>query len=241
MGIFDFLGKKSLKKKSSRDIVEQKGVKEHLEEISKRKLTLYSRSGYGTLIPLRVEEFDGKHLKLRSHGSYVPGKVKENIVFEYEKGGWRYRMECEVKEIYEEKGILVVKAPKCIRDNERRRVKRSLIPPRKREYVKCLSGLGGGIGISGPLRDISELGFCMYIEKMVDLAKSREIRVSMNLLEKGKEFPIVRFKVPGSKEVEGSSKIVYIKREGSGIRVGMEFKKLTGVAEKVIKNYKKSY
>ncbi len=241
MGIFDFLGKKSLKKKSRRDIVDPKEVKEHLEELSKRKITLYSKSDYGTLIPLRVEGFDGKHLKLKSHGSYVPGKVKENIVFEYEKGGWRYRMECEVKEIDEEKGILIVKTPKCIRDNERRRVRRSLIPPREREYVKCLSGLGGGIGISGPLRDISELGFCMYIEKMVDLAKSREIRVSMNLLKEGKEFPIVRFKVPGSKEVEGGSRIVYIKREGSGIRVGMEFKRLSAPAKKSIDIYKRNH
>ncbi len=238
MGIFDAFKKSRVKRKGKKDIIDEKDIGMHLRELEERRATIYNKSSYGSSIPLRVEKVEPKRVYLRSLGSFVPGSSGEKLTFEYEKGGWRYKFTAEVIGINEKTNLVAIKYPKAIRDNERRREGRAIIPPIKREYVKCLTGLGSGIGISGPIRDISTLGLGMIVEKMVDLAKQKEVKLSANLLKTGKEFQIIRFKLPGTRELEVSGKLIYVLREGMSIRVGIEFIKASDIVKKNIQAYK---
>ncbi len=227
MGVFDIF-KKSVST-SKNDIIKTEEIAEHLSRLLKNGTTLYFKSGnYGKNVPLVLKKIGEMRKRIAFKAiSVFPEKEGAKITIEYETMGNRYKFETKVISYKEETGIIISTFPSIIRDNERRREKRVKIPKRARFMVKVISGVGGGIGFSGDINDLTSLGMGMYVERIIDIRTEKEMQIKEKLFEPGMDLSIIRFKPEGSREAEVSGKLIYSIKDGTRIRVGIEFQKLS--------------
>ncbi len=236
MGVFSIF-KKSISL-SKNDIVKTEDIAEHLSRLLKNGTNLYFKSGnYGRSVPLVLKKIGEMRERIAFKAvSVFPEKEGAKITVEYETMGNRYKFETKVISYKEDTGIVISTFPSVIRDNERRREKRVKIPNRARFMVKVISGMGGGIGFSGDIIDLTLLGLSMYVERVIDIRSEKEMQVKDKLFTPGMELSVIRFKAEGSREAEVSGKLIYAIKDGAKIRVGIEFKKPSDNSLNIIKS-----
>ncbi len=236
MGVFNIF-KKGVSV-SKNDIAKREDIAEHLNRLLKNGTTLYFKSGnYGKSVPIVLKKIGEMRERIAFKAiSVFPEKEGAKITVEYETMGNRYKFDTKVISYNESTGIIISTFPSIVRDNERRREKRVSIPNRARFLVKVISGVGGGIGFSGDIINLTTLGLGMYVERVIDIRSERELQIKEKLFTEGMELSVIRFKAEGSREAEVSGKLIYAIKDGARIRVGIEFKKPSESSLGIIKS-----
>ncbi len=133
-------------------------------------------------------------------------------------------------------GRIHVTLPEEIQRKERRKSNRTTISLREKVKVAALEGLGTGIGVTGMAVDVGTGGICMAIERAMVMQNEREVNPGYNLLDEGTELMIVKVnRLPGIPPFEVPGIVNRIDRVGKW-RLAIQFSKMPGKTEALIKN-----
>lgn len=178
----------------------------------------------------------GDMVELQALADFPATEVDAILTFFYQYNNERFRFGQRVESIDEAKKTIRLYFPLIIRSNERRRFRRYTFPKKEEVHTAVITSLANGIGVSGPMLNLSEKGGALLVEKMVSIATQREVKIVLDQIPKGK-VDLIRFKLPNGIEVECGGEIVHVTSESGGGRVGLLFAGIPGKIEKALKLY----
>lgn len=120
--------------------------------------------------------------------------------------------------------------PECVQHAERRDRQRARFTPRENAEVIAIQGLVEGLGVSGPLLNLS-LGGCSFrVDKVMDIGRDRRIAPRGDLLALGADLPILRLQnLPQTPLVEASGQVRHCGFRGEGLVLGVSFESMGGL------------
>jgi hypothetical protein len=234
MGLFDKFSKSV--KHGKNDITKISERKEHLLKLIKANSSLSFKSSYDRNIELLLKKVGESRIAFKS---LSPFSEKEgsiiNVVYEF--SGNRFRFETKVISYDDKTGIIISSLPSVIRDNERRKEKRVIIPNRARFLVKVIPDFSGRIGFSGDIHNLSTHGLSLNIDRVMDIKSEKGLQINQKMFEGIKQLQIIRFGQEGSTEIEASGNLIYVVKLGVKYRAGIEFNKTAGNSLRLIEAY----
>ncbi len=165
-----------------------------------------------------------------------PAAADDILTFYYQYNHERFRFGQRVEGVDGVKKTIRLYFPLIVRSNERRKSRRYTFPKKEEVHTAVITSLAGGIGVSGPMHNLGESGGALVVEKMVNMASQREMKIAAEQIPKGK-VDLIRFKLPNGIEVEGSGEIVHVTTEAGVVRVGLQFTNLPGKTGKALKSF----
>ena len=121
-------------------------------------------------------------------------------------------------------GTAVVEVPGGIVLAERRKKPRARLNAREGATATALTGLFDGIGVSGPIENISEGGLRIRVERAMDAKTQRKMHPGTNLFAVGQALMLVKLsKLPKCPPLELSGTVAYLEADGGGLCIGIAF------------------
>lgn len=121
-------------------------------------------------------------------------------------------------------GSAVVELPEGLALAERRKKPRARLNAREGATATALTGLFDGVGVSGPIENISEGGLRLRVERAMDAKTQRKMHLGPNLFTVGQALMLVKLsKLPKCPPIELSGTVAYLEAEGGGLCVGIAF------------------
>ncbi len=112
---------------------------------------------------------------------------------------------------------------------DRRRQRRFPFRPRENAYVIASDGGIPGLGVAGPLVNISLGGVCMRVDRVLKLDDGVRIPVNTALFGRGSSFPRIRIQdLPRAPLIELSGRVTHTSERGTEVLLGFDFGELTG-------------
>ncbi len=110
---------------------------------------------------------------------------------------------------------------------DRRRAKRYPFRPRENAYVIAQDGRIPGLGVAGPLVNISMGGLAMRVDRVLKLDDGMRVPASTGLFDRGKGFPRVRVQdLPRLPLLEWRGAVAHASTRGGEVILGLEFGEL---------------
>ncbi len=110
---------------------------------------------------------------------------------------------------------------------DRRRAKRYPFRPRETAYVTAQDGRIPGLGVAGPLVNISMGGMAMRVDRVLKLDDGMRVPASTGLFDRGKGFPRVRIQdLPRLPLLEWRGTVAHASSRGGEVILGLEFGEL---------------
>jgi CheY-like chemotaxis protein len=120
-------------------------------------------------------------------------------------------------------GATAMSLPGSIALAERRRRPRARLNAREGATVVALTGLFDGTGINGSIENISEGGFCVRVDKAMDVKTQRKMHLGGNLFAVGQPLMLVKLsKLPKCPVIELEGIVAYVDA-AQGMLVGIAF------------------
>lgn len=121
-------------------------------------------------------------------------------------------------------GTAILEAPSGIALLERRKKPRARLNAREGATATALTGLFDGIGISGPLENISEGGLRMRAERIMDVKTQRRMHPGTSILSVGQPLMMVKLnKLPKCPTLELTGTVAYLEADREGLCLGITF------------------
>ncbi|HEX9011728.1 MAG TPA: PilZ domain-containing protein, partial [Holophagaceae bacterium] len=121
-------------------------------------------------------------------------------------------------------GTAVVEVPEGLALAERRKKPRARLNAREGATATALTGLFDGIGVSGPIENISEGGLRIRVERAMDVKTQRKMHLGPNLFSVGQALMLVKLsKLPKCPPLELSGTVAYLEADSGGLCVGIAF------------------
>ena len=121
-------------------------------------------------------------------------------------------------------GTAVVEVPGGIVLAERRKKPRARLNAREGATATALTGLFDGIGVSGPIENISEGGLRIRVERAMDAKTQRKMHPGTSLFSVGQALMLVKLsKLPKCPPLELSGTVAYLEADNGGLCVGIAF------------------
>ncbi len=137
--------------------------------------------------------------------------------------GLRFKLPTRLLET--KQGSATVELPSEIVLAERRKRPRARINAREGATVTALTGLFDGVGITGSLENISETGFCVRVERAMEVKTQRKMHMGPNLMPPGQALMLVKLaKLPKCPTLELEGTVVHLDA-ASGLVIGIAFEK----------------
>jgi len=117
--------------------------------------------------------------------------------------------------------------PAALAHADRRRAKRYPFRPRESAYVIAQDGRIPGLGVAGPLVNISMGGVAMRVDRVLKLDDGMRVPASTGLFDRGKGFPRVRIQdLPRLPLLEWRGTVAHASTRGGEVILGLEFGEL---------------
>lgn len=120
---------------------------------------------------------------------------------------------------------VTLELPKALELHERRKAVRARLNPKEGASVSALSGLFEGIGLVGPIENLTGSGARIRIDKAMEIKGERKLPVGEAIVQPGHAFMLVKInhvpKCPPVMETEGSA--VYVDAKGGAVCLGIRF------------------
>lgn len=121
-------------------------------------------------------------------------------------------------------GTATLEAPEGIALAERRKKPRARLSAREGATATALTGLFEGIGVSGPVENISEGGLRMRIERAMDVKTQRRMHPGTSLMAVGQALMLVKLtKLPKCPTLELTGAVAYLEADRDGLCLGITF------------------
>lgn len=121
-------------------------------------------------------------------------------------------------------GGAVIDLPEGLALAERRKKPRARLNAREGATATALTGLFDGVGISGPIENISEGGLRIRVERAMDVKTQRKMHLGPNLFQVGQALMLVKLsKLPKCPPIELSGTVAYLEADGGGLCIGIAF------------------
>lgn len=121
--------------------------------------------------------------------------------------------------------------PELLRPAGRRLHKRYPFRPRERVFVVAQDAGLPGIGIAGPLLNISMGGLAMRLDRIVRLDDGMRLRMDSARFERGKAFPMLCVQdLPGLERLHAHAAVAHVIERTNELVVAFEFTHLTDAA-----------
>ena len=121
-------------------------------------------------------------------------------------------------------GSAVVEVPEALALAERRKKPRARLNAREGATATALTGLFDGIGVSGPIENISEGGLRLRVERAMDAKTQRKLHPGPNLYSVGQPLMLVKLsKLPKCPPLELSGTVAYLEADSGGLCIGIAF------------------
>ncbi len=117
--------------------------------------------------------------------------------------------------------------PAALAHADRRRAKRYPFRPRESAYVIAQDGRIPGLGVAGPLVNISMGGVAMRVDRVLKLDDGMRVPVSTAIFDRGKGFPRIRIQdLPRLPLLEWRGIVAHASTRGGEVILGLEFGEL---------------
>jgi CheY-like chemotaxis protein len=121
-------------------------------------------------------------------------------------------------------GSAVVEQPERLVLAERRKKPRARLNAREGATATALTGLFDGVGVSGPIENISEGGLRIRVERAMDVKTQRKMHMGPNLFSVGQALMLVKLsKLPKCPPIELSGTVAYLEADSGGLCIGIAF------------------
>jgi CheY-like chemotaxis protein len=133
------------------------------------------------------------------------------------------RLKAEARLIEAKPGSATLDLPSGLALAERRKKPRARLNAREGATATALTGLFDGIGISGPIENISEGGVCIRVDRAMDVKTQRKMPMGVSLLPIGQPMMLVKLsKLPKCPTLELEGRVAYLDAR-QGLLVGITF------------------
>jgi CheY-like chemotaxis protein len=121
-------------------------------------------------------------------------------------------------------GSATVEIPERLALAERRKKPRARLNAREGATATALTGLFDGIGVSGPIENVSEGGLRIRVERAMDVKTQRKMHLGPNIFSVGQALMLVKLsKLPKCPPLELSGTVAYLEADGGGLCIGIAF------------------
>lgn len=118
---------------------------------------------------------------------------------------------------------------------DRRRAKRYPFRPRERAYVVGQDGGIPGMGIAGPLINISMGGFSLRLDRVIKLDDNMRVPPRLAVIERGKYFGRIRIQdLPKASNLECRASVAHYTNKNGEILLGFTFANLSEDMERLL-------
>jgi len=117
--------------------------------------------------------------------------------------------------------------PAALAHADRRRARRYPFRPRESAYVIAQDGRIPGLGVAGPLVNISMGGVAMRVDRVLKLDDGMRVPASTGLFDRGKGFPLIRIQdLPRLPLLEWRGIVAHASSRGGEVILGLQFGEL---------------
>jgi CheY-like chemotaxis protein len=192
----------------------------YLEEAQRVKARLSILDSKGREVPAHLTSVSEDGVSLTPQGSIQAEKGGEiSLVFILD--GLRFKAAGRLVEA--KPGTTTMTLPGSIALAERRKRPRARLNAREGATVTALTGLFDGTGINGAIENISEGGFCVRVDKAMDVKTQRKMHLGGNLFSIGQPLMLVKLsKLPKCPVLELEGVVAYVDAS-QGMLVGIAF------------------
>lgn len=192
----------------------------YLEEAQRVRTTLTLIDGKGREVAATLASVGEDRISLNTQGPLSAEKgAGMSLVFLLD--GLRFKAESRLVDV--KPGSAVMELPGAIALAERRRKPRARLNAREGATATALTSLFDGVGISGPIENISESGVCIRVERAMEVKTQRKMHMGPNLLAVGQPMMLVKLsKIPKSPPIELGGTVAYLDAS-QGLLVGIAF------------------
>lgn len=195
----------------------------YLEDAQRQKSPFHLVDTKGREIPALVQSIDETQgqVAFQPSGALMAAK-DDRIHFTFIHDGIRIGGRGRLVEL--RSGLVVLRLPRDLELQERRKKPRARLNPREGATLTALTSLFEGVGISGVLESLSEGGARVKVERALEAKGERKLNIATGLFPIGHAFMIVKLaKLPRtSSPLELGGKVIYMD-SASGLSVGIAF------------------
>lgn len=192
----------------------------YLEEAHRVRTPVTILDGQGREVSASLVAITEDRVSLATHGPLTAEKGS-GISLIFILDGLRFKAAARILEV--KPGTATVDLPTAIVLAERRKKPRARLNAREGATATALTGLFDGVGLVGPIENISETGFCMRVERAMEVKTQRKMHMGANILTVGQPFMILKLaKLPKCPPIELEGTVAYLNAT-QGLLVGITF------------------
>jgi CheY-like chemotaxis protein len=193
----------------------------YLEDAQRVRAPLVLLDPKGRETPANLVSVTEERVSLGLQGKVMADKG-DSVTLLFYLDGLRLKAPGKVGEL--KPGTLVLELPSRIELAERRKKPRARINPREGATAVALTGLFEGIGLTGSIENLSESGFCLRVDRAMNVKTQARMNLGANLLSPGDPFMLIKLnKLPKCPPIEVGGTVTHLAAEGSGLLVGFQF------------------
>jgi CheY-like chemotaxis protein len=137
--------------------------------------------------------------------------------------GLRFKAPSRIQE--SKPGAVALDLPSSISLAERRKKPRARLNSREGATAIALTGLFDGVGLNGSIENISEGGFCLRVDRVMEVKTQRKMHMGANVLAVGEALMLIKLtKLPKCPTIELSGTVSWTDAN-QGLLVGIAFEK----------------
>ena len=193
----------------------------YLEEAQRLRLTLTVLAPKGREAPALLNAVTEDRVALALQGPLVAERG-DPLGLLLHMDGLRLKVSTILVEL--KPGTAVLEPPTGIALAERRRKPRARLSAREGATVTALTGLFDGIGVMGPIENLSEGGLRMRVERAMDVKTQRRMHPGTSLLAVKQPLMLVKLaKLPKCPTLELTGTVAYLEADREGLCIGITF------------------
>ncbi len=193
----------------------------YLEEAQRLRLTLTVLAPKGREAPALLSAVTEDRVALALQGPLVAERG-DTLGLLLHMDGLRLKVSTTLVEL--KPGTAVLEPPAGIALAERRRKPRARLSAREGATATALTGLFDGIGVMGPIENLSEGGLRMRVERAMDVKTQRRMHPGTSLLAVKQPLMLVKLaKLPKCPTLELTGTVAYLEADREGLCVGITF------------------
>ncbi|MDE3032568.1 MAG: response regulator [Acidobacteriota bacterium] len=193
----------------------------YLEEAQRLRLTLTVQAPKGREAPALLSAVTEDRVTLALQGPLVAERG-DTLGLLLHMDGLRLKVSTTLVEL--KPGTAVLAPPTGIALAERRRKPRARLSAREGATATALTGLFDGIGVMGPIENLSEGGLRMRVERAMDVKTQRRMHPGTSLLAVKQPLMLVKLaKLPKCPTLELTGSVAYLEADREGLCIGITF------------------
>jgi len=193
----------------------------YLEDAQRVRATLFVVDPKGREVPASLVAVTEERVTLSIQGPVMADKGQSVGLLLY-LDGLRLKTKGRVLEL--KPGTLVMDLPATIELAERRKKPRARMNQREGATAIALTGLFDGVGLTGSIDNISETGFCLKVDRAMNVKTQSKMNLGTSLIAAGEAFMLIKLnKLPKCPTIEVGGSAIHVAAEGNGLSVGIAF------------------